>query len=199
MTIRRVTAIIVFIFFIAAFAVPSVSEAQDRWSFEILPGVAIPTEDLGEAEIDRGAGADASIGYRVMPHMSVYAGWGWRHFPTDMTFAGRDVEVEETGYAFGARFEHPFGSPGSPEMVVRLGGTYNHLEVEDTDGNIISDSGHGLGFEVGAGVAFRLGEKWRITPGVRFRSTAREFDEGGVVIPAALRYVAVEVGFSRRF
>ena len=175
------------------------SHAQDRWSLEILPGVAIPTEDLGDAELDRGVGADATLGLRVMPHLSVYGGWGWRHFPTDITFAGNDVEIEETGYLFGVRFEHPLGSAGSPEAVIRIGGTYNHLEIEDGDGDILSDSGHRLGFEVGGGVAFPLGDRWRITPGVRFRSTDQEFEEGGAVIPATLRYLEIEVGFSRRF
>lgn len=198
MTIHRIAAII--IASVAALAVPSGSHAQERWSIEVLPGVAIPTGDLIEgAEVDRGVGADLTLGYRVMPHVSLYGGWGWRHFPTSITFAGNDVEVEETGYAFGARFEHPLGDVGSPELVIRLGGTYNHLELEDTDGDILSDTEHGLGFEAGAGLAFRLGDNWRITPGARFRSTDREFSEGSTVIPATLRYMAVEVGFSRRF
>lgn len=196
MNIRHVAAIIVFV---AALAVPSISGAQDRWSAEVLPGVAIPTEKLGDADVNRGVGADATIGYRVMHHLSVYGGWGWRHFPTDVTFMGKDVEIEETGYAFGARFEHPLGSAGLSELVIRLGGTYDHVEVEDSDGNIVDDSGHGLGFEVGTGIAFRLGDKWRVTPGARFRSTSREFTDGAVVPQAKLRYVALEIGFSRRF
>lgn len=177
---------------------PSVAQAQNRWSLELLPGVAFATEDAGQAEIDFGVGADATIGYRVMPHLSIYGGWGWREFGADTSFPGSDVDLTETGYLFGLRFEHPMGDDDAPELIVRLGGTYNHLEIEE-DGGIVSDSGHGLGFEVGAGVAFRLGDRWRVTPGVRFRSTEREFEALGVAIPAPLRYVAIDVAFSRRF
>ena len=195
MLTRHAALILTSVFFVVA---PSTAQAQERWSLELLPGVAFATEDVGQAEVDFGVGADATIGYRVMPHVSLYGGWGWREFGADTPFAGTDIDITETGYLFGLRFEHPMGADNSPELVVRLGGTYNHLEVED-GGGIVIDSGHGLGFEVGAGVAFRLGERWHVTPGVRFRSTKREFDVQGVTIPAPLRYVAVDVAFSRRF
>lgn len=184
---------------IAALVSPAATSAQERWSLELLPGAAIPTEDLGQAEIETGFGGDGTIGFRVAPHLSVYGGWGWRRFTSEASFAGANVDVEETGYLFGARFEHPMGSDNAPAIVLRLGGTYNHLEIENTDGAIVDDSGHGLGFEAGAGVAVRLGGHWRVTPGVRFRTTDREFENDGVVIPARLRYVTIEVGFSRRF
>ena len=196
MLTRYAAIILTSAFFLVA---PSVAQAQNRWSLELLPGVAFATEDAGQAEIDFGVGADATIGYRVMPHLSVYGGWGWREFGAHSSFSRSDVDLAETGYLFGLRFEHPMGDDDAPELVVRLGGTYNHLEIEDGDGAIVSDSGHGLGFEVGAGVAFRLGDRWRVTPGVRFRSTEREFDELGVTVPAPLRYMAIDLAFSRRF
>jgi hypothetical protein len=196
MPLRYAAAAIAFTF---AVMIASVSHAQEPWSVELLPGAAFPVDELDGADVSTGAGADVTIGYRVMPHVSLYGGWGWRRFTSDLPFAGPDVDVEETGYLFGARFEHPVGAEGSPEIVIRLGGTYNHLEVESEDGDMVSDSGHGLGFEVGAGLSFRLGDRWRMTPGMRFRSTDREFDEGGRVIPARLRYVTLEVGFLRRF
>ena len=49
---------------------------------------------------------------------------------------------EETGYAFGLRFEQPFeGADPGPAMLIRAGGTYKHIEVEGADGELAADSG----------------------------------------------------------
>lgn len=109
------------------------------------------------------------------------------------------MDFEETGYVFGVQFEHPMGDPDSPAVFVRFGGTWNHLELENEAGDIVGDTGHGLGWEAGAGLAFPLGERWRLTPGVRYRSAEREFGLNGASIPAVLRYVAFEIGFRRLF
>jgi hypothetical protein len=63
----------------------------------------------------------------------------------------------------------------------------------------VTNSGHGLGWEGGAGLAVRLDDHWRITPGLRFRSLTRDLTIGGTRTPADLRYLAIEAGFSRRF
>jgi hypothetical protein len=82
---------------------------------------------------------------------------------------------------------------------VRLGGTYNHIEIENAAGDIVTDSGHGFGWEAGTGVAFRLGACWHLTPGIRVRSLNRDFSLGGVQTAGTLRYVTAEAGFSRSF
>jgi len=47
------------------------------------------------------------VGYRVQPHLSVYAGWDWHRFTADASFAGSNNDFEEPGYAVGLQFEHP--------------------------------------------------------------------------------------------
>ncbi|HET6837191.1 MAG TPA: hypothetical protein VFH24_04050, partial [Gemmatimonadales bacterium] len=101
--------------------------------------------------------------------------------------------------AFGLLFEHPLGNSETVALQLRAGGTYNHIELENSAGDQIADSGHGLGFEGGAGLVLRLADSWRLTSGLRFRSLTRDLESGGIASAADLRYLAVEVGFSRGF
>lgn len=175
------------------------AQAQARWSVDVRGGAAFPVQDFGVDELDIGVGFEGTIGYRVMPHLGIYAGWDWFHFEADRALTLLQVDVEETGYAFGLLFEHPLELLGSPSIWVRAGGTYNHIEIENDAGDITADSGHGMGFEAGVGVALRMGEGWYLTPGARFRMLSEEFVVAGTPTDVDLSYVALEVGVSRRF
>ena len=178
----------------------SAALAQDRWQFDVRGGAAFATEDIGATDLGTGFGFEATVGYRLQPHLSLYAGWDWHRFPSDNSLAGADTDFEETGYAFGLLFEHPLGQSEAVALQVRAGGTYNHIEVENSVGDLIADSGHGLGYEGGMGLAVRRADRWRLTPGFRFRSVTRDLESsGGVTGSTDLRYLAVEVGFSRQF
>lgn len=178
--------------------VPTALQAQERWAFDVRVGTGFATTELGDADLDRGFGFEGALMVRAMEHVFVYAGWDWHRFSSDQSFAGTDIDFEETGYAFGLLFEHPFGGDTGPAIRLRAGGTANHIEVED-GGDIIADSGHGLGFEVGAGVALPIQDRWRVTPGVRYRMLSRDIEIGSLSTPVDLNYVAVELGFSRLF
>lgn len=175
--------------------------AQDRWSVELRTGGAVPGEDLGSTDLRYAAfGFEGTVRYRFLEHLALYAGWDWLHFDADDGFVLPDAEFEETGYAFGLRFEHPIrGESGGPAAWVRVGGTYDHIEVEDDAGEMVSDSGHGLGWEAAGGVALSLGSRWSLTPGLRYRSLARDVTWNGATVPVELDYLALEIGFSRSF
>jgi hypothetical protein len=160
---------------------------------------ATSTQRLAGTDLSVGAGFGATAAYFLQPHLALYGGWDWLHFQADQSFAGADMDFEETGYAAGLRFEHPIG--GSERTLYRLeaGGTFKHVEIEDDGGDIVSDSGHELGFEVGGGVVFPLGSAWRLTPTVRFRTLQPSFEITGVTTRSDLRYVGFELGVSRRF
>ena len=177
------------------------AQAQERWSFEVRGNGALPTQDLGSDPLDTGFGFEGNVGYRFLPHLSGYLGWSWTKFGADHSFAGSDMDFEETGYAFGFRFEHPLQGESGNGMAywIRGGGTYNHIEVEDTEGEIISDSGHGLGWEAGAGLSLPLGSTWRLTPGVRYRALSRDLSVDAVDTEIDLTYLALEIGFRRNF
>lgn len=167
-----------------------------RWSLELLGGLDLPTGDLGLLPLNSGPGLEFSAAYRFHEHLWVYAGWGWHRFTTDEAEA--DIDLEQSGYAFGGRFEHPFRDDGVAAFRIFAAGTWEHVELEDAEGQVRADSGHGLGFDVGAGVALPIGSDWRLLPGVRFRSLPVELSpEGGS--KADLTYLAVEVGVAYRF
>ena len=178
---------------------PGEAHAQDRVRIEVVPGAVFSTETFADSDLGNGLGVGAHLSVPVLPHLAAYGGWNYHGFRAETSFAGPDVDVEETGYAFGVRFEHPMAGATSPALMLKAGGTYDHIEIENAAGDLIADSGHGFGWEAGAGVAFPLGDRWHITPGVRFRSLTRDIDVGAIRTPVTLRYVAAEIGFSRSF
>jgi hypothetical protein len=95
--------------------------------------------------------------------------------------------------------EHPLNDASRILYRLEGGGTYKHVEIEDTGGDMIADSGHGLGFEVGAGAVVPLGQSWRLSPVVRYRSISPEFTIDGVTTSGELNYLALELGLAYRF
>jgi len=191
---RRLTSVVVTL---ALLPGAGVARAQGRWSLEASAGAAFATQKLGEADLGTGVGLDLIGRYRFMPHLSAYAGWDWHHFPSDDPVAGGDADFEDTGYTFGMRFEHPFA--GKTSYWLRLGGTAKHIEVENGEGDIISDTGHGLGWEAGAGMTIPIGTRTMLTPGVRYRALSRDLEVGSASTPVDLKYVNVGLGLAYRF
>lgn len=172
--------------------------AQDRFGVELSLDGSTATQDVGDATLNPGFGFEANLTYRFMPHLSAYAGWGWQRFGSDGSFAGAEMDFEETGYRFGLQFMHPLGSTPI-DYFVRAGGIYNHIELENSGGDITADSGHGLGWQAGAGIAVPIGAKWRFMPGLRYQSLSRDIEVGTVTTDVDLNYVALEIGFHRAF
>jgi opacity protein-like surface antigen len=185
---------------LALIALPTTAEAQSRWRLEVRGGAAFTTQDLAEASLDPGFGFEGTIAYSFMPQISAYAGWDWYHFSASETsFAGDGRDLEETGYAFGLRFEQPLGDAARMALRLRGGGTYNHVEMENEAGEVIGDSGHGLGWEAGAALGIMVGESWELSPGIRYRSLTPDLDFVAPATSGTLEYVAVEIGVSRTF
>ncbi len=177
------------------------SAQESRWSVDFLAGVAAPTSEVEGNDLGTGLGFEGAVHFRLQNHLFAYAGWDWHRFAPDASFAGPDVDFEETGYVFGLSFEHPFGSEDGQGAAYRLraGATVNHIELEDADGELIGDSRHGLGWEAGAGLVVPVSSNWKLIPEVRFRSTVREVEVGPTPVDVGLHYFTFGVGFSRRF
>lgn len=175
--------------------------AQDKWSVELRPGINFATKDLGDAELKTGLGAEFAVGYRFVKHLGAYLGWGWNQFKSDnSSFAGMgDTDFEETGYTFGLQFIHPIGSCDNISYLVRLGGIYNHIEVENDAGDITADSGHGLGWELGAGINLDLGSNWNLRPQIGYRTLSRDIEIGNLTTDVDLDYVSFGVGIAKIF
>jgi opacity protein-like surface antigen len=183
---------------IALLMIAHTTFAQRKWSFELRPGVNFATKDLGDASLKTGFGIEGSIAYQFMPQLGAYAGWGWNKFSADQSFAGSKMDFNETGYCFGLQFVRPFKNSAVSYMI-KGGGIYNHIETENNAGDIINDTGHGLGWQLGAGVKIPLTMRVFLTPEVRYRSLSRDIKTGEVNRPVDLNYVSAGVGLSFRF
>lgn len=173
-------------------------ESDKRFGFELSGGASFATQKLGGADLNTGLGFEGIFHYRFMPHLGVYAGWGWNKFAADKSAIGADLDFEETGYVVGLQFKHPIGS--SPmSYYVRAGGLYNHIEVENDEGDIIHDTGHGFGWQLAGGIDIPLGKNWSLTPGVKFNALSRDLDEDGVSTALDLNYLSVRVGILKKF
>jgi len=167
-------------------------------TLDLRGAVAMPTSDFADSDLSTGAGLGATIAVKLQPHLHLYGGWDWLRFSADEAFAGPEPDFEETGYNFGLRYEHPLGQSSRTMIRVEAGGTYKHFEFEDADGDITVDSGHGLGYEAGVGLLLPLGESWRLAPTIRYRALSRDFTVGSITTNGDLKYVALEIGVSRR-
>lgn len=176
--------------------------AQSRFGFEFRPGVNFPTRNLGDANLKTGFGFEGVFSYQILPPFGIYAGWGWNRFSADQSFAGVDVDFEETGYSYGLQFMKLIGE-SNVGLLARAGILSNHIEVEDRTGDVIGDSGHsfrqGIGWQVEGRVDWPLGDKWSLVPSLRFRSLPREIRIGAAGTEVVLEYVSLGIGISRSF
>jgi long-subunit fatty acid transport protein len=172
-------------------------EAQNRVSIEFKPGIDFPTQKIGDAELNTGFGFEGTLAYRFMPHLSVYGGWGWHKFSSDNAFSQLEADIEETGYTFGFQFIHPLRS-SQLDYFLGFGGIYNHLEIENNDGEIVTDSDHGLGWQAEIGIVVSIGKNWSLKPGVRYRSLSREIDFKNESFDSDLTYFEFGIGISKQ-
>jgi len=193
------TKVTVIVAFILVFFFSSIAQKEEkRFGFELSGGASFATQKLGGAELNSAIGFEGILHYRFLPHTGIYGGWGWNRLGADDSFAGRDVYFEETGYVFGLQYKHPIGDSRT-SCYLRAGGLYNHIEIENNDGNITHDSGHGLSWQLAGGFDFNLGKNWSLTPGVKFNSLSRDVENEGINVPLDLSYLQVRIGVLKKF
>jgi len=171
------------------------TQAQSRLGWAFRAGVDVPTGDIGYTNIKTGIGFEGMLTYRLISSLSAYGGWGWHHFTPD---DNSNFDFEETGYIFGLQVMYPTGLPRL-DYYLRGGGIYNHLKVENDVGDITADSGHELGWQLGGGVALDLGNRWKLMPGVRYRSLSTTTEIEGINYDTDLTYLEFSVEVARTF
>lgn len=180
-----------------ALLAPAGAAAQSPLSAELRLGLGVPTQDFGEAELGNGIGFEASLRYQLPLCLSLYAGWDWYHFSSDQ--GGVDFDFEDTGYAVGLLWK-PMRLDGYLGPWIRGGMVYDHVEIEDGEGDLVADSDHAFGYEVGAGLTLPLTGRFSLTPGVRYRAFSPEMESGGTTADAVeLSYLALEIGLAIDF
>lgn len=172
--------------------------AQNRFAVELRVGASFATQELSDADLSTGFGFEGIFDYKFSPYLGAYTGWGWNHFSADESFAETNIDFEETGYLLGLQFTHAIAD-SALYIYVRAGGIYNHIELENDNGDLVADSGHGPGWQAAAGLIVPLGSKWQLKPGVKFQALSREIEIGEETTPVNLTYFSAGVGIARIF
>lgn len=190
-----------FIVFTMCAALSLNSAAQDRESrfgFELSGGPSFATSEFAEG-IRMGFGFDGAFHYRLLNYTGVYAGWGANWFTTETSSSNTNRDYEETGYVLGLQFMHPIKDDRS-SYFLRAGVLYNHIEVENDNGDILEDTGHGPGFQLAAGVSFDLGSAWSIAPVMKFNYLTRPLDsEENSAVDTNFNYITLRIGIQKMF
>ena len=175
------------------------STPDSGWNLQQRGGLALAVEDFGDADLGVGYGIQLTGGYQFPQRIGLYAGWTWFRFNTDDSFAGPDVEVDESGFMAGLRYEHPVRVGMPATLQLQLGTVYDEVELEGGDGTLIATSDRDFAWATSAGLEFPLGEGWRFGPAVRFRSLSPGFEVGGVDVETDLTHLSIDLGLSQRF
>jgi len=169
-----------------------------RFAVELNGGISLATNKLVDTKLSPGGGFEAVLHYRVLKHIGIYGGWGWNKLPADNSFAGNDVCFEETGYLLGLEYVHSIAKSKISYML-RAGGLYNHIETENAEGEIINDTGHGLGYQLAGGFDIPIGTSWSIAPMIKYNSLKREGNFGETVNTLDYNYISVRIGIIKKF
>ncbi|HWA33095.1 MAG TPA: outer membrane beta-barrel protein [Cyclobacteriaceae bacterium] len=185
------TGLMTLLFFGAAWA-------QGNLSVEFRPAANQVLGNPGSAGLNHGGGFEAVAAYRFAPPIAVYAGWGANTFATEASLAGANTNFVETGYTFGIGLMQ--GIRNSPlSIIMRGGGVYNHLEVKSTGGDLIADSGFGLGWQIETGLAIAVGRRWKLIPGIRYHQLSRNIVIGATDTKIDLSYLSLGLGVNWQF
>lgn len=173
-------------------------EAQNRLGFELRGAAAFPTQKLGGADLNAGFGFEGIFNYDIVSNVGIFAGWGYNQLSADESFAGPDIDFEETGYVFGLQFNNQIGE-STTAIYLRGGGIYNHIEAENRDGDIIGDTGHGLGWRAEIGLDISLSDNFSIKPGVKYQALSRDLTVETTTTAIEYNYLSAGVGLAWKF
>jgi hypothetical protein len=172
--------------------------AQKNWSLSLRSGANFTTTKLGDSDLKTGYGIEGTIAYKFLPNLAIYTGWGWNKFNTDRLFTLSNINIVETGYRAGLQITAPIGT-SNWKYLISGGGVYNHLEVENSEGTMTDDSGHGYGWEAEAGIVIPLGNSFSLTPTARYHSLTRDLKNGNLPTEVNLKYVSAGLGLAFLF
>lgn len=178
-------------------ATADAQEKERRLGIEISGGPSFATREFAEG-LRMGYGVEGTISYSFVPFAGIYAGWGENWFSTEASSSVTNRDYEETGYVLGLQFQYSFRGART-SLFLRAGALYNHIEVENDNGDILQDTGHGPGYQVAGGIDIGLGAGWSLTPGIKFNSLSRETELEGESTILDYQYLSARIGIMKRF
>ncbi len=168
---------------LAALASVDGAHAQGRspLSFEARAGAALPLGDFRDVlgGIGTGYGVGVTGELALTPMLGVYAGYSYTGFELDTG----DETLDQTGADAGIRASLGYGRSMTP--FLKGGVVYHKLETDFAEGE------SKLGFEVGGGVDYPLGNVLSVTPAVsylRIPGDEGEVDLSQVRLGVGLRF-----------
>jgi opacity protein-like surface antigen len=176
-----------------AIAAPAAVQAQSPFSVEVQAGVVVPTGDFADDFATTGFGFGVHAMYQLTPMFDLYAGYSWQRFGLEEDeFDGVDVDVDDSGFALGARI-NLMGMPGFDPWI-RAGVILHEIKFSGSEGGFTASftSDRSVGFEVAAGLAFPVAPRVSIVPAVTFRTYSPEFE--GESLDESVSYFGVHVG-----
>ncbi len=180
---------------------PVALTAQDqekRGAFEVNGGLSLSLNMPGDPVVNAGAGGEVLLHYRMTKYLGLYGGWGYNAFRNDYAPAGHSCDFEETGYIIGLQYKRQVEF-SKTSVFVRGGYQYKHIEIEDPTGELLFDTTHGPGWQVGCGLDIPMGQKWALIPEVKFNALP-EMEDHATADPIPDRnYFSVRLGILRRF
>lgn len=190
--LKKISSLLAFLF------LPLSLSAQESWNIEGRLGPLFADHNLGPIDLDEGGAISGTIAYRVTPRLAPYLGFGYYFFETDTPGTDGDLNVAETSFVLGLRFEDSFPS-NTIGYRLQAGVTLGEIDLLDNDGDSIEDTDAEAGWEVGAAVIIELPLSMQLTPGIRYRSLAQDLVVNGVRTSVDLDYTAIEIGFGWNF
>lgn len=164
------------------------ANAQRSCDMALRSGVNFPVKNLGNTKLEMGLSFEATLAYKFTQNMAAYAGWGLNAFDEKREDDDLRMHFEETGYTFGLHYKHAFAPGSNYKYMLGAGGTYNHIETENTHGHIINDSGHGIGWQMEAGLGIQISDRAQLIPSVRYRELSRVMTTEGITATGDLNY-----------
>lgn len=183
------TSLVLIFFFISVTTI----HAQGRWSATFRPVLNFPTSSIEQSNLRVGNGFELTTAYTIMPHLEVYAGWGWTSFDSDEDFTEENINYEESGYTLGGRLVIPINK-SKLKYFVKGGIVLNKIEVERSETSIKAKTDREVGVQLGAGVQILIYKHWNLVPELRYRGISSSLDTENTSTNIDLKYISLGVG-----
>jgi hypothetical protein len=172
LSLKSLPSVILFLLVITTAA------GQHSASIAFRTAANFPMKDPVGLKLNRGSGFEATGAYKFMPHLEVYAGWGWNTFNEKAAATSLDQQVRQAGYRFGLRFIHPLSSRAKLNYMIGGGAVYDGMEIRNNHGDIINDTRYCLGWQADAGLLIPVGhhDRWQIMPAIRYGELSGELE-----------------------
>jgi opacity protein-like surface antigen len=182
-------------------AAPVAARAQSVLPFAVegRGGLAFPTTEGIKNDYDVGYELGATAKFSLLPMLRIYGGYQYTEFAWKDETDDLKVRLKDAGFRAGGELGLPIGMATGFSPYVLGGVTYNRVSTgtsvfgeDDTPGK----SDRELGYEVGAGLDFRMSSLLSLRPEVRYRS--HKIDPG-LDFDSDFSYTDASVGFELHF